>query len=72
MSCKEVCHRYKAAKPGKANIRYAVDPKRCTTCDVFMKWDGPRCPCCAITFRSNPKNAAGRKKMMIVNDEKRI
>jgi len=64
-SCKGTCERYRALKPidGK---RYAIGQKRCTTCSIFVYWDGVFCPCCGLRLRYNPAPAKYRKMLQIL------
>jgi hypothetical protein len=50
MSCKVVCIRHKALS------RYIIGHKRCRSCDLFLKWEGSRCPCCGFKLRTTPRN----------------
>jgi predicted amidophosphoribosyltransferase len=49
MTCKGVCIRHKALG------RYTDGHKRCKSCDVFIKWEGLRCPCCGYQLRTGPR-----------------
>ena len=62
MSCKGICHRYKALKPYGGN-RYASGQKRCQVCEIFLKWDGLNCPCCNYKVRGNPRNIKWKTKL---------
>ena len=55
MPCKEICTRHKASG------RYANGNKRCHQCDLFIKWDGLRCPCCGYKLRTRPRNFSKTK-----------
>ena len=72
MPCKVICIRHKVTKPPKPHTRYEAGQKRCTACDIFMDWNGLRCPCCAGVLRTKPKAASSRKVMMIKNETKRM
>ena len=56
-SCKGVCHRFESKPFG--NLRYDKGYKICSYCDVFMKINVLRCPCCTLILRTksrvNPK-----------------
>lgn len=57
-SCKGLCNRIQSKPFG--NVRkYDSGYKRCSYCNVFMKINGLRCPCCALILRTksrvNPK-----------------
>lgn len=63
MSCNGICHRHKALKP--ANIgRYMAGQKRCNSCNVFLYWDGLRCPCCNYQLRLRPRNSKFKEKFL--------
>ncbi len=59
MVCKGICHRYKAIIPQRVS-RYTNGNKRCNECEIYLKWDGLRCPCCQHLLRNSPKNAKYR------------
>ena len=50
MTCKGICIRH------KASYRYATGNKRCQVCEIFIKWNGLRCPCCGYKLRNRPRN----------------
>ena len=56
MACRGVCAIYKAGKPSLGRGRYATGQKRCQTCEIFIQWDGLRCPCCSYRLRLKPRN----------------
>ena len=45
MTCKGICIRHKALG------RYTDS---CKNCDLFIKWEGLRCPCCRYQLRTGP------------------
>ena len=55
MVCKGICIRHKALKPVGSG-RYANGQKRCHICELFIRWDGPWCPCCGYKLRTRPRN----------------
>ena len=59
MVCKGVCSRYKAKWTGHES-RYTSGQKRCNTCDIYLQWDGFRCPCCGISLRTRPRESKYR------------
>ena len=61
-TCNMICKKYRAQGSSK-NGRYLKGQKRCNSCEVFIYWDGLRCPCCGCALRSNPRNAKARKKL---------
>ena len=63
MTCKGKCSLYKAIRPmpiSKGISRYAAGQKRCQVCEVWMEWDGIRCPCCSIKLRCHPRRKDGK------------
>ena len=54
MICKGICIRHKAHKP-YCSGRYATGQKRCQICEIFIKMDGLRCPCCSCRLRLGPR-----------------
>jgi hypothetical protein len=47
MTCKGICILHKAS-----SRRH----KRCQQCEIFIKCNGLRCPCCGYKLRSRPRN----------------
>ena|SRR2546421_4131371 len=62
MTCKGICIRHKASRPGIGN-RYSTGQKRCQICEIFIKWDGLWCPCCAYRLRMKPRNLKSESKL---------
>ncbi|MDH3657087.1 MAG: hypothetical protein OEM77_03020 [Nitrosopumilus sp.] len=71
MVCKGICSRYRAIKPGK-NSRYAIGQKRCSQCDIFVNWEGKHCLCCGYALRTKPKGTNTRRRLMVIQEVKRI
>ena len=55
MVCQGICNTYKITKGTRENSWYKKGAKRCTTCNIFIKWDGLWCPCCGYMLRNRPK-----------------
>jgi len=53
--CNGICQRFHAKKPTGIG-RYTSGQKRCNECDIFINWDGQRCPCCNYKLRLKPRN----------------
>lgn len=54
MACRGICEHY------RTKARYEENHKRCRICDVFISWEGARCPCCSFALRTkarSPKKA---------------
>jgi hypothetical protein len=49
MTCKGICIHHKASG------RYAYGNKRCQHCNLFIKWEGLRCPCCEYQLSTGPR-----------------
>lgn len=60
MVCKDICIKHKAIK-SKTGSRYTSGQKRCQVCDIFIRWDGLRCPCCGYKLRVKPRSPKYRK-----------
>jgi len=61
MSCKGVCDRYKAKKPVGIG-RYTSGQQRCQTCEIFLNFNGDRCPCCNTLLRGSPRQLKYKEK----------
>jgi hypothetical protein len=59
MTCRGICHRHRAQE--RSGGRYANGQKRCQVCQIYMKWDGLRCPCCRSRLRTKSHNSAFKK-----------
>jgi hypothetical protein len=62
MECKGNCGRYKANRPRSGGWRYTTGQKRCQVCDIYLNWEGLRCPCCGNQLRSGPKKTKQENK----------
>ena len=51
MTCRGICERHRAEKN-----RYTDNTKRCTSCNVYLSYDGVKCPCCSTQLRSKRKS----------------
>ena len=60
--CNGVCSRYKITKPLKGG-RYTAGQKRCKTCEIFINWDGIRCPCCKYKLRTNARYSKSKTNL---------
>lgn len=55
MSCNGTCEKYRAQKRvGKGWYRQGF--KRCQECEIYIDYDGLRCPCCVCKLRTKPRN----------------
>jgi len=64
-SCKNICKEYKNSTPLSAGY-YIASPanKRCSTCSIFIKWEGLWCPCCGYRLRGKPRAAKNKRKYL--------
>ncbi len=55
----------KDTEPENRNIpsRYTEGQKRCSVCEIFIRWDGdPYCPCCNYKLRTRSFRGWGMRK----------
>ncbi len=50
MACRGICVHHKTV------ARYVEGSKRCKMCDIFIRWDGARCPCCKYALRNKARS----------------
>ena len=62
MVCKGICSRYRSSKPHGFG-RYEVGQKRCIRCELYLNWDGLRCPCCHYPLRTKPRKLRDRERL---------
>ncbi len=63
--CNGSCLTYKKSR------KYDTDnSKNCKNCNVFIEWEGSRCPCCTGPVKTTPRNSKRRKIYRKVNLEK--
>lgn len=53
--CSGICKKYKSIGSPLYG-RYKKGHKRCTSCGVFIIYEGDRCPCCNTKLRVTPKD----------------
>jgi len=63
ISCSSICVRYKAITP-RSMGKYALGQKRCNSCNIFIHWDGIRCPCCNDRLRLAPRSSKYKEKFL--------
>ncbi|QLH10838.1 hypothetical protein DSQ20_04650 [Nitrosarchaeum sp. AC2] len=66
MACKGICIRYKITKSNSCNSHYELGHKRCSKCNIFIKYDKIHCPCCGTFLRTRSKSTLGRHQLLIV------
>ncbi len=64
MTCKGICIRHKVKKTFGGGW-YDSGAKRCNICEIFIKWDGIRCPCCNGILRIQPLTGKSKDKLKI-------
>ena len=64
LTCKGICHRYKAIKPPHRTSRYVKGQKRCNSCDIYIEWNGFFCPCCGYRLRAAPRSKKYKEKVL--------
>ena len=63
MSCNGVCERYRARRNHSIPSRYGEGQKRCSVCEIFIKWDeNSYCPCCNYKLRTRSFRGFGMRK----------
>ena len=62
MRCRNVCVAYKAVRQEHGSY-YANGNKRCSECELFLKWSGSKCPCCNKILRTRPHNTRIKAKL---------
>lgn len=62
MSCNGVCERYRAKRNHSIPSRYKEWQKRCSVCEIFIKWNENRCPCCNYKLTRSFRWFGMRKK----------
>jgi hypothetical protein len=65
MTCKDICIHHRAQKRSNRLSRYLNGQKRCQVCQLYLKWDGTRCPCCSTKLRINPRGLKYKTKMSV-------
>lgn len=65
MSCIGICKKYIAKKESPSSGRYESGHKRCSTCEIFVKWDGSNCPCCGMILRTKPRGTLSRQRLVM-------
>ncbi len=64
MACKGICPKYKSKKKFGGGW-YDDGSKRCNICELFIKWDGIRCPCCSGILRIQPLTTKCKEKLKV-------
>ena len=60
LTCKGQCHlKYNTKKYIRGD---KGSYKRCTLCELYLKWDGIYCPCCGVRLKHSPSNNKSRQR----------
>jgi len=62
LPCTGVCVRHRSTKPNGLG-RYESGQKHCTACEIFINWNGIRCPCCKSTLRTRPRKLRDKNRL---------
>ena len=46
--------------------RYEQGQKRCTQCELFIKWDSLWCPCCGRLLRTKPRATKSTRRLSLM------
>ena len=55
IGCKGICNQFLTSGGGMIS-RYRMGFKRCTECNLFIKYEGIRCPCCSHVLRTKSRS----------------
>jgi len=55
IGCKGICDRFVHIHGGKDSA-YELGFKRCAECDLYLKHDGIKCPCCGYSLRTKRRH----------------
>ena len=72
MTCKGICRKFRAKKESPQSGRYDSGHKRCSTCEIFVKWDGNNCPCCNMLLRTKPRGIISRQRLVAMIQERKM
>lgn len=61
--CIGKCKQYKSIKPRQIG-RCASGQKRCDFCEIFLNYDGLKCPCCNKQLRSLPRSRKDKESFL--------
>ena len=71
MPCKGTCHKFHHNIMRKGGI-YANGNKRCQVCEIFINYNGLRCPCCRYRLRTKPRNKRYKEKLRELQNDKHM
>ncbi|HWP78708.1 MAG TPA: hypothetical protein VNL34_03550 [Candidatus Nitrosotenuis sp.] len=59
--CKGYCKTKYRYLLGEISLKYNGQ-KRCGVCDVYMRWDGVKCPCCRSVLHVRPRHSRAKNR----------
>jgi|TARA_R110000787_G_scaffold70884_3_gene157748 hypothetical protein len=64
MICRDIICKAEQYQP-KKKVRGAASQgyRRCSVCEIFLKYDGIYCPCCSNRMRVTPNNNKARQRV---------
>ena len=65
MHCDDSCKKYRGKSNSIEGGRYEQGQKRCSECDIFIEWEGLRCPCCEHLLRTKPRAGKLKRKLAL-------
>ena len=61
--CRGICDRFEFPyAPGRDGKAYRNGRKRCRHCDMWIAWDGVRCPCCGFMLSTRAQDKRNTEK----------
>ena len=65
MHCRGICIKYSVKSPLLKKMgRYEGGQKRCSSCEIYINYNGGKCPCCGHFLRTKPRNTKGRHRLI--------
>ncbi|QLH08137.1 hypothetical protein DSQ19_00325 [Candidatus Nitrosotenuis sp. DW1] len=62
-TCNGMCYQHRVTKGSPNKGKYRFGQKRCQVCDIYVTWEGLRCPCCNFMLRTKPRNTKFKIKL---------
>lgn len=70
-TCKNICTKLISKK--KQQGKCYIERKRCTVCDVYIRWELNECPCCGVPLRVKPRHGKAQNpnktNVVILNND---
>ena len=63
MGCKDQCTKPEYEPKKLVKFLETSPYKKCTTCCIYIKWEGLYCPCCSYRLSKRAKNSVMRKRL---------